>query len=112
MRVRLAIYGCHLLGDSQPRRSRSLPVGCTAVSQSDPAIEPTEPEELPVCPTCKGEGGSGDDRCAIVICPDCEGSGVWRPGSPCPCGSGFRAERLDPATAFRHVVGCPQAGDA
>ena len=77
----------------------------------EPADEPAEhPAEMPVCPTCKGEGGTGDDRCAIMICPDCEGSGLWRPGSPCPCGSGHRADRLDPATGHTHVVGCPNQG--
>jgi hypothetical protein len=95
-----------LRGRSPPFRLR-----CTAVTTSDAAIEPTdEPADLPVCPTCKGEGGTGDDRCAIVICPDCEGTGVWRAGSPCPCGGGHRADRLDPATGYAHVVGCPNRG--
>ncbi|MGH2683256.1 MAG: hypothetical protein ACRDIX_08500 [Actinomycetota bacterium] len=81
------------------------------MSQTDAAFEPVDhPSELPVCPTCKGEGGTGDDRCAIVICPDCEGAGVWRPGSPCPCGSGHRGDRLDASVGYRHVVGCPETG--
>lgn len=80
------------------------------MSQTHAAFEQSdEPADLPVCPTCKGEGGSGDDRCAIVICPDCEGSGLWRPGSPCPCGSGARGDRLDPSVGYAHVVGCPDS---
>ena len=35
-----------------------------------------EPARSTVCVTCSGEGGMGDERCAMVICPDCEGSGV------------------------------------
>ena len=29
-----------------------------------------------VCATCDGEGGMGDERCAVIICPDCDGAGV------------------------------------
>jgi hypothetical protein len=95
----------HQQGRSAPFRLR-----CTAVTQSDAAFAPAEePAEFPVCPTCKGEGGSGDDRCAIMICPDCEGSGLWRPGSPCPCGSGVRGDRLDPSAGYEHVIGCPNS---
>lgn len=35
-----------------------------------------EPAGSAVCETCSGEGGMGDERCAMVICPECEGSGV------------------------------------
>jgi sulfite reductase (ferredoxin) len=32
------------------------------------------------CTACGGEGGTGDERCSIVICPDCEGTGEQRSG--------------------------------
>jgi DnaJ-class molecular chaperone len=40
-----------------------------------------EPAGSAVCETCSGEGGMGDERCAMIICPDCDGSGVQN-GTP------------------------------
>ena len=35
-----------------------------------------EPARSVVCVTCGGEGGMGDERCAVIICPDCDGAGI------------------------------------
>ncbi|MGH2739146.1 MAG: hypothetical protein ACRDH6_01470 [Actinomycetota bacterium] len=37
-----------------------------------------------VCPKCDGQGGLGDERCAIVICDVCHGTGL--PPDPGPVG--------------------------
>ena len=51
-------------------------------SETAAPVGPSTRAARPPCPGCGGEGGAGDERCQIVICGVCNGTGVSPGGLP------------------------------